>query len=235
MALSLSQTDAVQRLVKPGMRVASFGYPDIIAPVEGNFKIREDSKAICERHGLKERPIPDAESFFESLGAILTVYDVVKERGCEIILDLNEHRIPAHQCNMVLDVGTVEHCFNIGQALINMASMVKEGGWIIHENPSNWGNHGFYNLNPTLFLDFYTDNGFQIEELKLVTRDGREALVHPTKRFRFPAEEVNIFCIAKRVKLQSFVYPHQSKYKILFKQSAATRNDVIDGSLTSVE
>lgn len=221
MALSLSQTEAVGRLVKPGMRVASFGYPDIISltfPVEVEF--RPDSEAICKRHGLPNRPIPDAHSYFKLLGAELDVYDVVKERGCEILCDLNqianrlvlmEKYLQSH--DIVLDVGTAEHCFNIGQALINMAGAVKEGGYIIHENPANWGNHGFYNLNPTLFYDFYTQNGFRVEELKMVTRDGRSAQVPYTKRFKFADEEANVFCVAKRVKVQSFTYPVQTKYK----------------------
>jgi hypothetical protein len=216
MALSLNQTEAVGRLVKPGMRVASMGYPDVIAEIDlKGLEYREDSEAICKRHGLKQRPIPDAHSFFKLMGAELDVYDIVKERGCEIILDLNERGIPAHQYDIVLDVGTAEHCFNIGQALINMGSMVKEGGYIIHENPSNWGNHGFYNLNPTLFYDFYTDNGFEVEELKLVTRDGCEAKPPPTQRFKFSPEELNIFCLARRVMVQSFIYPTQTKYKQL--------------------
>src|SRR5690349_3552730 len=162
MALSLLQTETVERLLKPGMKVASFGYPDIIARVEMvGLEIRKDSEEICKRHGLEQHDVPDAHSYFRKLGGSLDVYDVVKERGCEIYCDLNSREPFASQGmhDIVLDVGTSEHCFNIGQALINMAHMVKEGGWIIHENPSNWGNHGFYNLNPTLFVDFYEQNG----------------------------------------------------------------------------
>jgi len=229
MALSLTQTEAVGRLVKPGMRVASFGYPDIVAPQEmwGNIlgtthrpvEVRKDSESICKRHGLESRPIPDAHSFFKLKSCELDVYDIVRERGCEILCDLN-YEVPMmhwtgylQKYDIVLDVGTAEHCFNIGQAMINMASMVKEGGYIIHENPANWGNHGFYNLNPTLFYDFYTDNGFEVEELKLVTRDGRQVVVPPTQRFKFPPEEMNIFCLAKRVRVQNFIYTTQTKYK----------------------
>jgi hypothetical protein len=227
MALSKTQTETVGRLIKPGMRIASMGYPDIIANVdsfiEATFspvEFRPDSSAICKRHGLKERPIPDAHSFFKLLGASLDVYDVVRERGCEILLDLNKpdgaepykaNRYLAY--DIVLDVGTAEHCFNIGQALINMASMVKQGGYIIHENPANWGNHGFYNLNPTLFFDFYEQNGFQVEAMKLVAKDGRFIIPNPVSRFKFPNEEVNIFCIAQRINVQKLTCPIQTKYK----------------------
>lgn len=216
MALSLSQTEAVRRLIRPGMKVSSLGYPDIIAPIEmAGLEYRSDSDAICMRHGLQLHPIPDAHSFFKLLGAELDVYDIVQERGSEILCDLNRPMVPRGTYDIVLDVGTAEHCFNIGRAMINMASMVKEGGWIIHENPANWGNHGFYNLNPTLFVDFYDQNGFQVEELALVTRDGHRYQVPPVQRFRFPNEEVNIFFLAKRTKIQTFQFPVQSKYKKL--------------------
>jgi SAM-dependent methyltransferase len=213
------------------MRVASFGYPDIIASIDPLLKetfapieYREDSEAICKRHGLKPRKIPDAHSFFKLMGAELDVYDIIRERGCEIILDLNKpggEPFKAPQYDIVLDVGTAEHCFQIGQALMNMAEVVKEGGYIIHENPANWGNHGFFNLNPTLFYDFYTDNGFEVQELNLVTRDGRVFKTPPVQRFKFPNEEVNIFCLAKRLRIQPFVLPVQSKYKHLIPAAGA--------------
>jgi len=220
MALSLNQTAALAGILKPGMKIASMGYPDIIAPVEfihtfwpgcNDWEVRKDSEQICKRHGLEPCPIPDAGSFFSLLGCTLDVYDVVKERGCEIILDLNEPMKFCKQYDIVLDVGTAEHCFNIGQALINMAGLVEKGGYIIHENPFNWGNHGFYNLNPTLFADFYAVNGFTLKDCRLVGKDG-EARISHTKRFRFTDGEVNVFALAQRVGVKSFVFPVQSKY-----------------------
>lgn len=222
MALSLNQTIALQSILKPGMRVASMGYPDIIAPPEFVAKLtggkeieyRADSAEICKRHGMLHRPIPDAESLFKILGCNLEVFDIVRERGCEIIADLNRDwgKEIAEHYDIVLDVGTAEHCFNIGQALINMAGMVKEGGYIIHENPFNCGNHGFYSLNPTLFADFYAANGFKLLDCRLVTKDGRECKVPHTQRFKFASEEVNTFALAQRIAVQSFVFPTQSKY-----------------------
>src|SRR3990167_2047694 len=99
MALSISQTEALACILKPGMRVASMGYPDMIAPIEmieqmlGDKKefVRShtDSFDICRRHGLVRRLIPDAHSFFRTLDCELDVYDIVQERGCEILCDLN--------------------------------------------------------------------------------------------------------------------------------------------------
>lgn len=228
MALSLSQTKALAEVLKPGMRVASMGYPDLIAPIEMLLRMldgdatllgprlayRADSAVICKRHGLKERQILDAHSFFSLLGCELDVYDIVQERGCEIILDLNYEQMQPWQYDIVLDVGTAEHCFNIAQAVMNMAELVKQGGYIIHENPhSGWGNHGFYSLQPTFFHDFYSTNGFEIIECLLVTRNGDRISVPLTQRFnRADPVDANIFCMAKRLAVTEFKYPTQSKY-----------------------
>lgn len=219
MALSISQTKALGEILKPGMRVASMGYPDIIAPVDMPMvEFRADSEAICKRHGLKQRPIPDAHSFFRVLGCNLDVFDVVRERGCEILCDLN---YPVEETlyetyDIALDVGTLEHCFNIGQAAFNMAGMLKLGGVILHENPLNWANHGFYGLNPTWYADFYQQNGFTLLDCQLIPRDGSPAYSPPlTKRFVFHATEANIFAMARRDEIRKLVYPVQTKYKSL--------------------
>jgi len=221
-ALSISQTVALSNVLKPKMKVCSFGYPDIIAPMdmlvnnfymgESTVNYRADSEAICKRHGINPRPIPDAESFFETLGCKLHVYDIVRERGCEILQDLNRPMVKAAVYDVVLDVGTLEHCFNIAQAMMNMAGMVKVGGYIIHENPFLMGNHGFYGLNPTFYADFYKANGFELLECKLATIDGRSASVSHTHRFKYEGAECNVFAMARRVAIASFVFPVQSKY-----------------------
>lgn len=209
--------------IKDGDAIASLGYPDILFPPEQlksllkdrEPKYREDSDKICRRHGIKERPIPDAESLFELLGASLDVYDIVNERGCEIVLDLN-YPFPANACEQyewVLDVGTLEHCFNIAQAAVNAASLCKVGGRVIHTNPFNCGNHGFYGLNPTWYHDFYTQNGFEVETLILAKTDGSWSRVPATKRFIFNESEINCFAIAKRLAVVDMTFPTQTKYK----------------------
>ena len=223
MALSISQTVALGNLLKPGMRIASMGYPDIIAPMDtylrlfsnddgSSLEYRNDSAAICKRHGLEYRLIPDADSFFRMMNCELDVYDIVRERGCEIVLDLNGPMGPGPQYDVVLDVGTLEHCMNIGQAAINMAVMVKVGGHILHENPFNWGNHGLYNLNPTWYHDFYTPNGFKLLQCRLVRKDGTGIDAPPTERFVCVEEELNVFAVAQRLEVRPMVFAMQSKY-----------------------
>jgi hypothetical protein len=212
--------------LQEGQAIASMGYPDILYPPEklaellgeriSRLTYREDSEAICNRHRVPQHQVPDSESLLELFGASLDVYDIVKERGCEIVLDLNEPYPENSQAqyDYVIDVGTLEHCFNIAQAAKNMAGLVKVGGAILHENPFNWGNHGFYGLNPTWYHDFYTDNGFELLEVKLLPRKTQTPIDIPiTKRFQVTGDEANLLAVARRVEIKPFSWPTQTKYR----------------------
>ncbi len=223
-------TQELCRRLEPGSRIASFGYPDMVAPLDvleefvevRELEYRKDSEAICKRHGLNFRGIPDAHAFFRTMKCELDVYDVVRERGCEILCDLNEigmgisyTRGGIFECyEFVLDVGTIEHCFNVGLAAKNMAGMLKKGGVIFHENPFAMPNHGFYSLNPTFYTDFYEQNGFKVLDCKLILKDGRIGDVPRTQRFKYNEDcEANVFAIAERVEVKELVFPVQTKYK----------------------
>jgi hypothetical protein len=69
----------------------------------------------------------------------------------------------------MLDSGTVEHVFNIGNAIRNAVGMVKVGGRAIFLSPAaGYMDHGFYTLSPGLFFDFFTANGWRIDTLNLI-------------------------------------------------------------------
>jgi SAM-dependent methyltransferase len=226
MALTPLLLEEVMKRLTPGKAVVSMGYPDITASRAWlrerlgekilALKWREDAESICKRHGIPQQDIVDSESLFGCFDCSLDVFDIVQERGTEIVLDLN-YPVPENavgQFDFCLDVGTTEHCFNAPQALVNMASVVKVGGVVMHENPFNWGNHGFWNLNPTLFEDFYTANGFEVESIWLVPRGKDEAYEAPrTKRFVYTQGEANLITIARKVEKVPLTYPTQTKYK----------------------
>ena len=223
MALSNLMLHKVLGRLKPGMTIAAMGYPDIMAPHSALQTILgekyealaylDNSEAICKRHHLPVQKVADAVSFFSLLGGKLEVYDIVAERGCEIILDLNQPHELHRQYDIVLDVGTLEHCFNIGQAALTMAGMVKQGGWIFHENPFLMTNHGFYSLNPTWYHDFYTQNWFTVEDIRFTYRPEVLPKPHPTGRFLYLQPEASIFAIAQRAELRALKFPVQTKYK----------------------
>lgn len=82
--------------------------------------------------------------------------------GATHIADLNKPLdIPANY-DTVIDSGTLEHVFNVVQALKNVSQICKVGGRIIHIVPANnLLNHGFWQFSPELFFSLYcAKNGF---------------------------------------------------------------------------
>lgn len=223
MALTALITEMLGPALKPGNRVASMGYPDMIAPIPvferilgekfADLEYRPDSEKICRWHGLEQHKIPDAHSFFRLMGAKLDVYDIVEARGGEILCDLNHPMREREIYDFVLDVGTIEHCFNIGQAALNMAGMLKQGGTIYHSNPHNAGNHGFYGISPTWYSDFYGQPGFRLLFCKLMAkRTDTPVDAPPVGRF-FAQAEADIFAGAVRDEVLPIGFPMQAKYR----------------------
>lgn len=194
-----------------GKKILCLGYPDIIATPEHIEEIFGFTPiAFTERgkeHGF-EFPLPESYALFEKLDSELTCVDVIQSMGKEKVADLNyEHDLG--KFDLVIDPGTCEHCFNIGQALINAAEAVKSRGFIFHINPMNVMNHGFYNICPTLMHDFYDQNGWTIHNIKAVPM--RPLDFSPTKRF-FDVIEYNLYTLAERLAEVPMKYPTQYKY-----------------------
>lgn len=85
--------------------------------------------------------------------------------------DLNHPAPPQRhgRYDMVFDGGTLEHIFDVPEALRNTARFLKEGGFVAHLSPcNNWFEHGFYSFNPALFCEYYQSCGFQILKSALV-------------------------------------------------------------------
>jgi hypothetical protein len=209
--------------------VLSLGYPDILAPPDqlaalfdpellSALRIRDDSSQIARWHRLPEStPIVDAEHFLALLGYDLEVLDLVQARGGERVHDLNEP-VPSElyrRYALVVDPGTLEHCFNIAQAAKNLAEMVAPGGCVFHGNPLNMFNHGFYNLNPTWYHDFYAANGFTVKILQGVANPTRQLTrfeVPLTERFGGVPAESSLYVLARRDTDQPVRWPTQTKY-----------------------
>lgn len=107
-------------------------------------------------------------------GSTLTSVDIIAHHGCEVVCDLSVLEGPQQSVlnalgtfDLVIDCGTIEHCANPANAFINAAASVKVGGRIIHQLPLNMINHGYWNICPVWFTDFYRHNEFVIEKMDL--------------------------------------------------------------------
>ncbi len=121
---------------------------------------------------LQRRGFLSDDSLYELLGFDhSTRIDHSDYEAAEVRLNLNDAETPPHLQNrfdMLLDSGTVEHIFELPHALAHCLRMTRIGGRIVHLTPSsNSINHGFYSVSPTLYADFYSASGCEIEALYL--------------------------------------------------------------------
>jgi len=215
-----------------GGRACAAGYPDLlVTPAQldaalgpgaaGRVAVRDDSGKVAAWHGAEKvlDRVFESRSVFLELGYDLDVIDIRPARGGEIIVDLNLP-LPASlsgRYDLVLDTGTCEHCFNIGQAAVNLASLVNEGGCLIQTMPLNIFNHGFYNDNPTWYHDFYPSNGFRFLHfvgVSNVFHDPKVFDVPLVNRFRRVPEESIIVVIVRRETVHAITLPTQYKYRL---------------------
>lgn len=113
------------------------------------------------------------ETFFSALGFdVVESADLSDEEGATWSLDLNEATVPEdlrNRFNVVFDGGTLEHVFNVPNALEACAAMLRPNGWFLHIGPlNNYVDHGFYQFSPTFWFDWCSANGWDVYESALV-------------------------------------------------------------------
>lgn len=161
------------------------------------------------------------------------------------VWDLNEP-CPAHfnqKFSLVIDGGTLEHVFNLPQALKNCMAMVRVGGHFIQvTTANNFMGHGFWQLSPeAIYRVFSKNNGFSVRAVFLreyvaggawyqvtdpATCGGRVQLIN----FR----PTYICTIAKRLADDRVFaeWPQQSDYVEKWKQTDAAPNSATSQSLS---
>lgn len=210
----------------------SLGYPDALVTVEavksifgpdvlGHPIYRDDSEKIKKWHGVQSHinNVLDTQYLMHELGIDMTVIDIAEVRGGEVICDLNKSMSNelSNRFDIVLDGGTLEHCFNVGQAITNLLSFAKTDGFIFHCNPLCMINHGFFNFSPTFYHDFYSDNGHRlVSPIYCGTKRGldHEIVKLPnTERLNSVAQESTIWVVAQKTHDRPVIWPMQTKYK----------------------
>lgn len=96
------------------------------------------------------------------LGELCTL-DVSPYEGADIVADLNFPVPPelVGRFGLIVDGGTMEHVFDIRQGMKNTADMLRAGGRALHTTPvNNYVNHGFVQISPTFYYDYYVENEF---------------------------------------------------------------------------
>ncbi len=218
MAIDSHQWRAILAANIKGLALSA-GHPDLLLrraeiPLDDEWcMVRDDSKRVAKHHSIKG-PVYDSYRVFDGLGLSLTVIDREQREGREKIVDLNEdwrcEAAAPYPCeyDLVIDPGTSEHCFNIAQAALNLAGCVKEGGVMSQALPMAMFNHGYYNVNPVWFLDFYESNGFRIEHF--IIRHGDGVFPNPTRQRMIEVPDFSVCLVtARRVNVKPLVFPQQ--------------------------
>jgi hypothetical protein len=107
-----------------------------------------------------------ADDVLLPLGYHVDSMDASDYEGANIVHDLNLPIPPAlrERYDLVWDGATLEHVFNFPVAIFNAMHMVKVGGHLLLETPTNnQCGHGFYQFSPELFFRLLTpQNGFEL-------------------------------------------------------------------------
>jgi hypothetical protein len=101
-----------------------------------------------------------------------------------------------------------------------MHILCKAGGLMIHDCPfTGWPDHGFYNLNPTLFWDLAAANHYEVLRIALgdiknktvIIIESREH-VHELAMQRQLPENSELFVVLRKTTDAPFAIPHQGIY-----------------------
>lgn len=224
---------AAQGILPTGGAILEFGeanwYGDVPIPA-----LRQDIEALAKDPILKRRLLDGLET---EEGPTRT-FDIAKvfyglffnPRHMEAIdpsgtkgahrLDLNFPQDLGRGFEVTVNNGTAEHIFNIGQFFKTMHDHTKVGGLMIHEAPfTGWFNHGFYNVQPTLFVDLVATNGYGVEGFLLCQHrpSAITQIRHPlellemAKENRIPRDSV-LVALLRRTSDAPFAYPQQGYY-----------------------
>lgn len=218
-----------------------------------NFNIPFNEQALLE---LKNSRTVNALDVFRVLDGVKEVdaLDCSDYEGANIIFNLNEDKNSiVSEYDLVIDGGTLEHIYNVANAMNNMNICLREGGYIYHLVPcAGWVNHGFYSFSPTFFTDAYgPKSGFKLEYCKLLFKQPKgqkDRLVFSQDTRMLGAEAINkliadysstggvlLKCIAKKISAVDCYTPEQSMYKNALWLNRFDEQKVLNGIVEKIK
>src|SRR5262249_35620403 len=126
---------------------------------------RDDAKKVWLSHAradLADHEMLESRRVFSALGAEVTISEGIPCGSEDLVIDLNMPVKKTACYDIIVDPGTLEHCFNIAQAFDNMDRMLAPRGFVFHTDVVALPNHAFFSISPTAFYDFYQSRGFEL-------------------------------------------------------------------------
>jgi hypothetical protein len=192
------------------------------------FHLPDDARDMPLRGGVS------GDRFFELLGASeVTSFDASDYEGATVVHDMNEPVGAEYQeaFSAVIDGGTLEHVFNVPQAMKNAMSMVRVGGHFLSITcGNNLLGHGFYQFSPEFFFETLTSsNGFGETRVLLALSEAEPpvfyAVASPARLGRrvelVNDQPVYILALARRVAATPIFahHPQQSDYVAQWRET----------------
>ena len=138
---------------------------------------KRDNALTIGRQGihLGQDPAPFCEEMFKKEFKFKNVdsLDNSDYEGASVIHNLNKPIDPSMtKYDFIFDGGSIEHVFNVPQALENVINLLEIGGVFCSINGNNnFSGHGMYQFSPELYLSSFTDKyGMKIKEMHLAIR-----------------------------------------------------------------
>lgn len=145
-------------------------------------------------------------------------------------LDLNRPVDLGRTFDVVLNFGTAEHIFDIAQFFRTMHAVARPGALMIHACPFwGWLDHGFWNIQPTVYVDLAQANSYrvrgmflaQINPPRLVQMRGREHILEMGRDRQLGENAVYVAVLQKSETEAEFQVPMQGYYAGALSDEAA--------------
>jgi SAM-dependent methyltransferase len=136
-------------------------------------------------------------------------------------LDLNGPVDLGRTFDIVMNLGTIEHVFNVAAAMKTVHDHVRPGGLMMHGMPLNgWLDHGSYSFNPTFYWDLAAANGYEIVQAiyaehnptKLIRLEDRETLIRLARQGPLGNDSLIYVTLRRPDEARPFQVPLQGYY-----------------------
>lgn len=184
-----------------------------------------NTDVLCERHAADARSMMRGNLFAIAKACYKDLFDpsrnvAIDYNGSESALrrDLNGPIDLGEQFDLVINHGTAEHVFNIAQVFRTIHDHCIDGGLMIHESPCiGWLDHGFFNMNPTLFYDLAATNCYELVGMWILSIDGNWVMrVEDRDHLRgekIPTDaNLNLYVVYRKLGDRPFRIPIQGYY-----------------------
>jgi hypothetical protein len=216
MALDRIGLELAAPYVRCGAAVLCLGYPDITARPETVKALLDIAEvrvhtAFGRDHNVSW-PLPETIDTLTLAGAeVVDCVDSMPSRGCERLVDLNIRQEWPRLYGLVINPGTLEHCFDVATAMFNAWRALEVGGAVLHVAPMSMLNHGFWNFCPTVIEDFAKANGGRVLSMQARDLDWHPVPIDPVRRFRAVSETVLYALVEKRKEVPETI-PVQGRF-----------------------